>query len=322
MATAATTTQTADRCRTALPSADVVGVLGRRDEQVRLAVMNLEHGGMRGHDDTPWQASMAVLRHWAPHVVLLQEMCSPDGKTAGLRRHLRRTANTLGMDPVIGPPTPQSVTANHPAILVCRELEIVDEGPPLWDSGGGAWPAWCHVLVQVPRLPFPLALYSVHLPSRCAQEQKAQAQRLASLMVQSGAISLAGGDWNSLPPDGYTHDDLKVMPAHLRPPRMLTRTRDGVLELEPNLDVHDTMTGVGLVDIAASIPAARRYPPELRSTSIHGGGRIDREYATDGMQDAVEQHITTQTDGSDHFAQLTVFSRNSLATLTPREPAP
>jgi hypothetical protein len=46
-------------------------------------------------------------------------------------------------------------------------------------------------------------LYSVHLPSRCAQEQKAQAQRLASLTVQSGAVSVAGGDWNCLAPDGH-----------------------------------------------------------------------------------------------------------------------
>lgn len=133
-----------------LPGEDAIVVHGLRDDQVRIVVMNMEHGGFRGGDDTPWQASMAVLRDWAPHVALLQEIRSPDGKIAGLRRHLRRTANLLGMEPVLGPPTPQSVTSNHPAILVSRDLEIVDEGPPLWDAGGGTWPAWCHALVQVP----------------------------------------------------------------------------------------------------------------------------------------------------------------------------
>jgi hypothetical protein len=103
---------------------------------------------------------------------------------------------------------------------------------------------------------------------------------------------------------------------------MLARDSGGVLELEPNLDVHHTMTGVGLVDIAASVPAERRDPPELCTTSIHGGGRIDREYATPGVQDAVDQHIQAVTGGSDHHAQLVVLSKASLARLTPREAAP
>jgi hypothetical protein len=297
-------------------------VRGRREDQFRLAVMNLEHGGVRGGDDRPWLESMATLRDWDPDAVLLQEMCSPTGKVAGLRAHLWRTANELDMIGILGPPTPQAVTANHPAILVSRRLTILDEGPPLWDAGGGAWPAWCHVLVQVPGLPFPLALYSVHLPARCAEEQKAQAQRLASLMVQGGVVSIAGGDWNCLAPDGHTYDDLAGMPAHLRPPRMLARHRGGVLELEPNLDVHDTMTGVALIDVTASVPAERRDPPELCTTSVHGGGRIDRDYATDGVQDAVEQHVQMATGGSDHHARLTVMSLAGLARLTPREPVP
>jgi endonuclease/exonuclease/phosphatase family metal-dependent hydrolase len=297
-------------------------VRGRREDQFRLVAVNMEHGGVKSGDDAPWRASMAVLRDWDPDVVLVQEMCSPSGKVAGLRAHVWRTANELDMVPVLGPPTPQAVTANHPAILVSRRLRILDDGPPLWDSGGGTWPAWCSVLVQVPGLPFPLALYSVHLPARCAEEQKAQAQRLASLMVQSGVISVAGGDWNCLADDGYTHDQLAVMPAHLRPPRMLARHRGGVLELEPNLDVHDTMTGAGLVDVTASVPAELRYPPELCTTSVHGGGRIDRDYATDGVQDTVEQHIQMATGGSDHHARLTVMSLAGLAGLMPRDPAP
>ena len=38
--------------------------------------------------------------------------------------------------------------------------------------------------------------------------------------------------------------------------RMLTRRRDdGTIELAANLAVHETMTGVGLVDLTASVPA-------------------------------------------------------------------
>jgi hypothetical protein len=234
-----------------------------RIDEFRLVVMNLEHGGVRDGDDAPWRASMAAARDWVPDVVLVQEMCSPSGKAAGLRAHLWRTANELDMIPVLGPTTPQTVTGNHPAVLVSRGLGILDDGPPLWDSGGGALPAWCYVLVQVPGVPWPLALYSVHLPSRCAQEQLAQAQRLASLMVQSGAVSLAGGDWNCFA-DRYTHDELGKMPPHLRPARMLTRRRDdGTTELSPNLAVHEVMTGVGLVDLTASVPAERRDPPVM-----------------------------------------------------------
>jgi hypothetical protein len=103
---------------------------------------------------------------------------------------------------------------------------------------------------------------------------------------------------------------------------MLTRHRGGALELASNLDVHDTMTGVGLVDLVASMPAERRNPPELCTTSVHGGGRIDRKYATPGVQDTVVQHIQAQTDGSDHHALLTVISLALASALIPCEPVP
>ena len=106
--------------------------------------------------------------------------------------------------------------------------------------------------------------------------------------------------------------------------RMLTRRRDdGTIELAANLAVHETMTGVGLVDLTASVPATRRDPSELGTTSVHGGGRIDRDYATDGVQDAVVRHVQMVTGGSDHHARLTIMSKTALAgRLTPREPTP
>jgi hypothetical protein len=106
----------------------VAEVAGGRDDQFRLAVMNLEHGGVRGGSDTPWRASMTVARDWNPDVVLVQEMCSPTGRAAGLRAHLWRTASELGMIPVLGPPTPQT-SSSPPTSTSCANA-----------SRNGAWP--------------------------------------------------------------------------------------------------------------------------------------------------------------------------------------
>jgi hypothetical protein len=106
---------------------------------------------------------MTALRAWDPDIVLLQEMAAPAGIIAGLHAHLWRTANELGMTPLLGPPGPLSVTGNHPAVLVktSRGLTILDAGPPPWAGGGGPAPAWCQALVQVPGIPHPVAVYSV-----------------------------------------------------------------------------------------------------------------------------------------------------------------
>jgi hypothetical protein len=91
-------------------------------------------------------------------------------------------------------------------------------------------------LLRVPGITHPVAVYSVHLPARSADEQRSQAHRLASLIAQKGEI--AGGDWNSFPRNGGALRDLHGMPPHLRPPRMRTRPGPGgVIELEPNYDV-------------------------------------------------------------------------------------
>ena len=199
---------------------------GPASGQFRIASADLHYAGVsRSGDDSRWQASMTALRAWDPDIVLLQEMAAPAGQIAGLHAHLWRTANELGMTPLLGPPGPLSVTGNHPAILVrtSRGLMILDAGPPLWASGGGLAPAWCQALIQVPGIGHPVAAYSVHMPARSAQEQRSQAQRLASLIAQKGEIAIAGGDWNSFPRTGAGLPDLHDMDPHLRPPRMHTR---------------------------------------------------------------------------------------------------
>ena len=96
-----------------------------------------------------------ALRAWNPDIVLLREPTAPAGIIAGLHAHLWRTANELGMTPLLGPPGPLSVTGNHPTVLVRTSggLTIVDAGPPLRGVGGGPAPAWCQALIQVPGMP-------------------------------------------------------------------------------------------------------------------------------------------------------------------------
>jgi len=296
-----------------------------RDGEFRVVSCNLNFAGVRNGDDSRWQASITTLRRWNPDVVLLQEMAAPSGAIAGLHAHLWRTANELGMTPLLGPPGPLSVTGNHPAILVKTGggLTILDAGPPLWGSGGGPLPSWCHALLHVPGIPHPVSVYSVHLPARSADEQRSQAQRLASVIAQRGEIAIAGGDWNSFPRNGAACRDLNKLDPHLRPPRMHTRpSLGGGIELEPNYDVDDILTGVGLTDAAASLPSGRREPPDLAATSIHDNGRIDRFYLTPGLPGAAERYIQTETGGSDHHALLLILDRDKASAITPREPAP
>ena len=82
-----------------------------------------------------------------------------------LQAHLWRTANELGMTPVLGPASPDSVSGNHPALLVntAGGLQILDAGPPPFPAGGAA-PAWCEAQVAVPGMLHPVWLISVHLP--------------------------------------------------------------------------------------------------------------------------------------------------------------
>ena len=294
--------------------------------QFRIASANLHYAGVsRSGDDSRWQASMTALRAWDPDIVLLQEMAAPAGIIAGLNARLWRTASELEMTPLLGPPGPLSVTGNHPAILVrtSRGLMILDAGPPLWGGGGGGpAPAWCQALIQVPGIGHPVAVYSVHMPARSAQEQRSQAQRLASLIAQKGEISIAGGDWNSFPRNGGALRDLHDMDPHLRPPRMHALPGPGGIELEPSYDVDDILTGVGLVDAAACLPPERRDPPALAATSS-GNGRIDRFYLAPGLPDAAEQYLQADTGGSDdHHALLLILSRCAAAAIAPRDPAP
>ncbi len=283
--------------------------------ELRVAVANLEFGGLsETGDDSAWCRSMACLLQWVPDIVLVQEM---NGRAAyRLQAHLWRTANELGLTPVLGPPSPDSVSGNHPAVLVraAAGMQILDAGPPPYPAGGTA-PSWCEVLVAVPGMAHPVWFISAHLPARSATSQRIQAERLANLIAQRGGLVIAGGDWNGYAPaDQIAGPVLEALPAHLRPARM--RLGAGG-RLEPDYHVHRALASVGLADAAAELAAERRTPPELTPTGVTGGARVDRIYVTASLVPALGRYEQAATGGSDHQALLLGLSTTAAACVTP-----
>jgi endonuclease/exonuclease/phosphatase family metal-dependent hydrolase len=284
--------------------------------ELRIASVNWHFGGIdpRTGDNAHWRKTVDALQEWYPDIILCQEISDRAAKE--LKKHLWQTANALGMTPVIGPPTPQSVTGNHPAIMIAAGagLEIIDEGPTAWPPGGGAWPAWCEATVNVPGLERALRVYSVHLPPRSAQEQLSQAQRLASYAGQRGEYAVVAGDFNSYArADEITPAMLEDQPLHLRPARM---RRDPGGQLAPDYAVHDTLASVRLLDAAAFLAPERRDPSELTPTTP-AGGRIDRIYLTRELAPAASGYIQRDTGGSDHHAVMITLQPGQVTDLPP-----
>jgi exonuclease III len=288
--------------------------------ELRIAVANLEYGGVTSKgDDSGWRKSMECLQDWAPDIVLVQEMNARAPHR--LLAHLWRTANHLAMTPVLGPPGIDSVSGNHPAILIrtAGGLRIIDAGPPPFPPGALA-SSWCEAQVTAPGMPQPIWVISVHLPPRSATSQHLQAERLANLIAQRGGLVIAGGDWNCYAPaDQLASPALGELPAHLRPARM-NLGADGYLA--PDYHVHRALASVGLADAAAELPAAYRMPADLTPTGITGGARIDRIYVTSSLVPALHRYEQAATGGSDHQALMLTLGIDAAAGVTPPPAAP
>ena len=157
--------------------------------ELRVAMANFCSGGIdpdTGSNER-WEKTVSALRVWQPHIVLCQEMSARP--PARLQAHLWATARALDMIPVLGPPTPLSISGNHPAILVAASggLAILDAGPVACPPESGTEPAWCEALVRVPGWAYPIRAYSVHLPAQSSVEQQSQADRLASRIAELAA---------------------------------------------------------------------------------------------------------------------------------------
>jgi len=163
-----------------------------------------------------------------------------------------------------------------------------------------------------------VSVYSVHLPPRSAVTQKQQAENLASLVTQSGAYAIAGGDWNCYGRgELITAEALAAQPRHLRPARMHCQPDGGFL---PNYDVHDTLTAkAGMADAAVQLRAGARDPAELTPTGINGGGRVDRIYLSGELAPAACGYAQSDTGGSDHEAVMVLLDLSKV-TATPPGP--
>jgi endonuclease/exonuclease/phosphatase family metal-dependent hydrolase len=288
---------------------------------LRVASVNMNYGGIDPDGSAGrWQALTGFVREQEPDVVLCQEMAAH--KPSGLQRHLLDTARSLGMtSAALGPPAPGAASGSehHTAVLVRPGLEVTDTGPATayrpWDHV-----PWAEALLGVPGLPFPLRVYSVHLPHSSAIGQKHYVSKLASRVAaraEDGEQALAAGDWNCLAPgDAYTQEQLAAMPARVRPAR-LRLLPDGTWE--PVLDVHQVLAAVGLADVAAGLPPERRDPPALTPTGT-AGGRVDRAYAPLVIASAVTSCRQVRTPATDHAVLLLTISITKAAAI-PGAPA-
>jgi endonuclease/exonuclease/phosphatase family metal-dependent hydrolase len=267
--------------------------------------VNMNYGGIDADGSAGrWHALTRFVREQEPDVLLCQEMAARN--PSGVHRHLLGTARSLGLTAAaLGPPAPGAASGSehHTAVLVRPGLEVADTGPAAayrpWDQV-----PWAEALLRVPGLPFEVRFYSVHLPYSSDVWQKHYANKLASRVAaraEGGEQALAAGDWNCLAPaDAYTRDQLAAMPARVRPAR-IRFLPDGTLE--PILDVHYVLAGIGLADIAAGLPPDRRDPPGLAPTGT-AGGRVDRAYAPPVLASAVTGCRQVRTTATDHDVLL------------------
>lgn len=283
---------------------------------LRLALVNWQYGGLNldnPSDDAGWQATVDVLAEQQPDVVLCQEI-DAGGNPNRVWRHLWRTANAVGLSPILGPAgARRAATGLHTALLVrvSTGLRVVDQWPP----PGVAAPAacWCTAELAIPGLDWSLRVSSMHLCARSPVEQLRAAQVITSYIADDeDQLHIVAGDTNGYGRGGPVPAPAEV--AALRRRERLVRCLPGTGE--PNYDVDDTFTAAGLVDVAAVLPADSREPAELSGT-WHGPGaawfeRIDRCYASPPLAEAATAYRQVKT-GSDHDAVFVDFDLGDVS---------
>jgi hypothetical protein len=285
--------------------------------ELRIALVNFGPSGIeegsagRWESAMRWDTTISVLRAWHPHIALCQEISV--GVPGGLRTQLWPTVNTLGMVPLLGPPSPDSALGNHPAVLVSvGEGLTVEDASLSWPPGDGTESAWCEALVQVPGWARSLRMYSVDLPWRSSVEQRSQADRLATRiaeLAEVGELAIAGGNWNSFSrTDPIMPGTLEAMPLHLRPSRTRYSPRDR--SLAPNYDVHDVLAGVGMEDAAAA-----RIPTQSDGVGQPSADiQLNRIYLIRDLVGAVVRYVHQDTRDSGRRAMMLTLDASAAAS--------
>jgi endonuclease/exonuclease/phosphatase family metal-dependent hydrolase len=261
---------------------------------------NLEYGAIDPvtGDDSGARRAIAVLGGADPDIVLLQEMHTAD--PYHLRRHLRRFATELGMQPVLGPAGSLRVTTgNHTAMLFGPHITIHDEWPP--PPPVGPQVPYCRAEVTVPGVPGRVQVHSVHLAARSAQRRLGEAEILASYAADAICAGsqhvLIGGDFNSVPVAGSAALDLAAWQ-----PRLLAQrcARGPGAQWVPDLRVGHILHESGLRDLAAVVAATTGDESALDPTGP-GLARVDQIHASTALAACVTAYDLLETD-SDHLA--------------------
>jgi hypothetical protein len=215
------------------------------------------------------------------------------------------------MTPVLGPPMPGGWNGLYTAILVSKSIQVIEAGPRPMAVPDAKNPAWTQAVIKAPGIPYPIAVYSVHLPSSNKAEQKENAERLGNHAFREGMLTTAAGDFNAPPrTEQAAEDELLNRKMHLRPVRMYLD--DGPLRLD--YGVYDTLTGTGFVDIAASLPNSDLAP------TGQGGSRVDMQFATAEMAKAAIKYWLAKTNASGHAVTVVDYDRGALAAAVPPGP--
>jgi endonuclease/exonuclease/phosphatase family metal-dependent hydrolase len=160
---------------------------------------NMKYGGVdpKTGNDASWRQTIQAIARLQPDVVCLQEI---DHRPAHVWEHVHRTANALGMQPILGPSAAmRTETGNHVGILVRTRpgVRIVDQWPPPGVAGSKV--PWCTVTLSIDGVGELMHVYCVHLPARSTSAQLQHVEHITNLVTASGELAAVAGDFNGYP---------------------------------------------------------------------------------------------------------------------------
>jgi endonuclease/exonuclease/phosphatase family metal-dependent hydrolase len=298
-------------------------------KELRIACWNVEHNGLGhlGGDGARRRRAHEILRGYAPHIVLRQEMTH--GHLDGARL-LHEEAAALGLTGLIAPATPES--PNPTAVLYDSQLFALGVEYQHVTAG---WHPICNPVVHLrgdEEATRPLSLASVHLCAHSPTIRATEARRLAVALGAHGRTALFGGDFNSYP--HRTSDEtvpLPDWPAIPDPVHYQVRTHTGpdghrITDTHPDeilcgTTPHGTQVFTDLAHHAATAlgqTSALTATANLHRTDQGIRSRIDRIYATPDLAPALRSlHVDdTVADASDHALLIATLDfaafRNAL----------